>query len=374
MIFQDIMKFNIWRKFLKIEKESIFSAIKRILDGSGDLDIDELIEDISVKEGNIVVVLLAKNESNAEKLEPIRSKIQSGLKSLNGVASVTVVITAENKSRNSTDNKSSTNKNLKIKYIIAVASGKGGVGKSTVSVNTAMALSLEGFKVAILDADIYGPSLPRMMGISEKPRTNSLNKIVPVESFGVKCMSIGMVVDEEKPVIWRGPMVQGAIQQLIYDVEWETLDFLLIDLPPGTGDAQLTISQKIPQTGAILETTPQDIALLDARKGLNMFRQVDVPITGMIENMSFYICPKCGNEDHLFSHNGAKNTADKMGVEFLGAIPLHSSIRECSDIGHPIVISKPESIETTAFKNIAKKIISTLDKSKASLLPEITIT
>ncbi len=354
---------------MKIEKQSILTSIKEVTNDYENINVEELIEDISIKDGNIVVVLLARNQSNAEELEPVRSLIQKKLKSIKGVTSVTVVITAEKQSTNTNDK----NKSLKIKYIIAIASGKGGVGKSTVAVNTAMALKLEGFKVALLDADIYGPSLPRMMSISQKPKTNSLNKILPVESYGIKCMSIGMVVDEEKPVIWRGPMVQGAIQQLIYDVEWDILDFLIIDLPPGTGDAQLTISQKIPLTGAIIVSTPQDIALLDARKGLNMFRQVDVPITGMIENMSYYICQNCGNKDHIFGHNGAKNTAENMDVNFLGAIPLNSFVRESGDSGQPIVISKPESTEAIAFKNIARKIIDGLEQSKSLTLPEITI-
>jgi ATP-binding protein involved in chromosome partitioning len=243
-----------------------------------------------------------------------------------------------------------------VKAFVAVASGKGGVGKSTTAINLALALSTLGHKVGLLDADIYGPSMPRMMGISGKPRTRSDRKIEPMERYGVTCMSMGFLVPEESPMIWRGPMVMSAIEQLLRDVAWGELDVMVIDLPPGTGDAQLTLTQRVPLTGAVIVSTPQDIALLDARKGLNMFRKVDVPVFGIIENMSYFECPKCGHRSEIFSHGGAHREADQIGVEFLGEIPLDTRIRETSDAGQPIVVSDPASAIAKVYLAIAARV------------------
>ncbi|MCK9189076.1 iron-sulfur cluster carrier protein ApbC [Acidithiobacillus sp.] len=243
-----------------------------------------------------------------------------------------------------------------IKNVIAVASGKGGVGKSTTAVNLALALAKEGAKVGMLDADIYGPSQPRMLGISGKPTSKDGKKMEPMEGHGIKAMSIGFLIDDETPMVWRGPMVMQALEQLLSDTRWGELDYLVVDLPPGTGDTQLTLAQKVPVSGAVIVTTPQDIALLDARKGLKMFEKVGVPILGIIENMSFYICPKCGNEDDIFGHGGGAAMAEQDGVEFLGAIPLDRSIRNEADNGAPTVVAQPDSRLAKIYLELARHV------------------
>ncbi len=240
--------------------------------------------------------------------------------------------------------------------IIAVASGKGGVGKSTTAVNLALGLRDLGLKVGILDADIYGPSMPKLLAIREKPQTVGGNRLKPIERHGMPVMSIGFLIEEETPMIWRGPMVMSALTQMLREVEWGTLDVMVVDMPPGTGDAQLTMAQQVPLAGAVIVSTPQDIALLDARKGLNMFRKVDVPVLGFIENMSYFLCPHCGERSDIFSHGGARKEAEKLGVEFLGEIPLDISIRETSDGGKPIVLSQPDSPHAKVYKQIAARL------------------
>lgn len=254
---------------------------------------------------------------------------------------------------------------LPFKKIIAVASGKGGVGKSTVAVNLAAALAKTGLRTAMLDADIYGPSLPQMLNLPiEKPELNKIKKLVPHEAFGMKVMSMGFLIDEQTPMIWRGPMVQSAIYQMLRDVDWineaagnkKPADILVVDMPPGTGDAQLTMAQKVPLSGAVIVSTPQDIALLDARKGLKMFEQVNVPVLGMIENMSTFVCPNCQHETHIFGHGGAKVEAQKLGCDFLGEVPLEADIRMLSDEGKPFVVSKPNSKAAQVFMHMADGI------------------
>ncbi|MBM3568378.1 MAG: iron-sulfur cluster carrier protein ApbC [Alphaproteobacteria bacterium] len=240
--------------------------------------------------------------------------------------------------------------------IVAVASGKGGVGKSTTAVNLALALAGLGLKVGLMDADIYGPSIPRMLGIDGQPETTEGQKLRPMRNYGIACMSMGFLVPEDTPMIWRGPMVMSAIEQLLREVEWGDLDVLVVDLPPGTGDAQLTMAQRVPLTGAVIVSTPQDIALLDVKKGVNMFRKVDVPVLGIIENMSYYLCPKCGDRADIFGHGGAKDMAGKFGTEFLGEIPLHIAIRETSDAGQPIVVSQPTSPHAEAYRKVAVRL------------------
>jgi ATP-binding protein involved in chromosome partitioning len=248
-----------------------------------------------------------------------------------------------------------------VRIKIAVASGKGGVGKSTVAANLALALRQAGFRVGLLDADIYGPSQQMMMGCTDKPMVNEAQKILPVDGHGVKVMSLGFLMDPDTPVIWRGPMVMKALQQFIEDVEWGTLDYLVVDLPPGTGDAQLTITQQVPLDGAVIVTTPQDVALIDARKGLAMFRKVNVPVLGVIENMSAFICPHCGERSEIFKHGGGRRTAEELGVPYLGDIPIDPAIVVGGDAGVPIVASSPASQAAQAFTAIASAVAQRLE-------------
>ena len=247
-----------------------------------------------------------------------------------------------------------------VRFKIAVASGKGGVGKSTVAANLALALSRLGSTVGLMDSDIYGPSQQMMMGIDEKPFLNEGNQIVPIERFGVRVMSLGFLMDVDQPVIWRGPMVMKAVEQFLQDVSWGKLDFLVVDLPPGTGDAQLTLTQKIHLSGAVIVTTPQDVALIDARKGLAMFQKVNVPVLGIVENMSYFVCRKCGHREEIFKHGGGERTAEKLNVPFLGAIPLDPAVAIGGDAGVPIVAAEPESPVTHAFLRIAETIQQSL--------------
>ena len=247
-----------------------------------------------------------------------------------------------------------------VRFKVAVASGKGGVGKSTVAANLALALSRLGHRVGLMDSDIYGPSQQMMMGIDEKPFINEANRIVPIEKFGVRVMSLGFLMDVDQPVIWRGPMVMKAVEQFLGDVEWGKLDFLVVDLPPGTGDAQLTLTQKIHLSGAVIVTTPQDVSLIDARKGLAMFQKVNVPVLGIVENMSYYICPKCGNRDEIFKHGGGERTAKQLNVPFLGAIPIDPKVAIGGDNGVPIAAAEPRSPVTEAFLRVAEAVSKTL--------------
>ncbi|MDT0634127.1 iron-sulfur cluster carrier protein ApbC [Spectribacter hydrogenoxidans] len=263
-----------------------------------------------------------------------------------------------------------------VKNIIAVASGKGGVGKSTVAANLALALAGEGARVGVLDADIYGPSQPRMLGVSGKPRSEDGKHIIPMQSFGVQSMSIGYLMDDETPTVWRGPMVTQALQQLLNDTLWDDLDYLIVDMPPGTGDIQLTLSQRVPVSGAVIVTTPQDIATLDARKGLQMFRKVNVPVLGIVENMSLHTCSACGHEEHLFGAGGGQQVADRYEVPLLGAVPLEIGIREAADGGRPSVIADPDGSAARHFVGIALRmaaILSRQNKDYARKFPKITV-
>ena len=263
-----------------------------------------------------------------------------------------------------------------VKNIIAVASGKGGVGKSTTAVNLALALAAEGATVGLLDADIYGPSQPRMLGISGQPESKDGRTLEPMRSYDIQTMSIGFLIEEETPMIWRGPMVTQALEQLLNDTNWSELDYLVIDLPPGTGDTQLTLAQKVPVSGAIIVTTPQDIALLDARKGLKMFQKVEVPVLGIVENMSIHICSKCGHAEHIFGQGGGKSMSDQYGVELLGSLPPDIQIREETDNGKPTVIAQPDSRITQMYREIARKTAAKLSlqaKDYAAKFPRIVI-
>jgi ATP-binding protein involved in chromosome partitioning len=263
-----------------------------------------------------------------------------------------------------------------VKNIIAVASGKGGVGKSTTAVNLALALAAEGASVGVLDADIYGPSQPRMLGTTKRPESVDGKTIEPVESYGLQSMSIGFLIDEEEPMIWRGPMVTQALQQMLGDTNWKELDYLVIDLPPGTGDIQLTLSQKVPVSGAVIITTPQDISLLDARKALKMFEKVNVPVLGVIENMSTHICSQCGHEEHIFGSGGGQSMADQYNIDLLGSLPLDIRIREDADSGQPSVVTDPEGEIAMAYRAIARRVAARLaiqGKDYSSAFPEIVI-
>ena len=316
------------------------------------------------KEINIIVKNANANISinidpkNIGLFEPLKNIIKDKILNIPNVLSANIILTAERKnSDNQNNNPVNTKYDIKAKSIIAIASGKGGVGKSTVSVNLAIALKELGKSVALLDADIYGPSIPRMMGIGEKPRTNENNKLIPLENYEIKCMSIGFLIDPDTPTIWRGPMIMKALEQLFLTVEWGEPDFMIVDLPPGTGDIQLTMAQKVPMKGAIIVSTPQDVALIDARKGINMFKKVNTPVLGIIENMSYFICDQCNKRHEIFSHGGARNEAKKMDCNFLGEIPLDKNLRMSSDEGMPIGIKNSNNPIVEAYKEIARKII-----------------
>jgi ATP-binding protein involved in chromosome partitioning len=259
-----------------------------------------------------------------------------------------------------------------VRAIVAVASGKGGVGKSTTAINLAMGLAALGLRTGLLDADIYGPSLPRMAGLSGRPPAAADGqKLAPLVAHGVKVMSMGFLVDEDAPMIWRGPMVQSAIQQMLGDVDWGQLDVMVVDLPPGTGDAQLTMAQRVPLAGAVIVSTPQDIALLDVKKAVNMFRKVDVPILGIVENMSYFCCPNCGHRTDIFAYGGARTTAAAMAVDFLAEIPLDPVIRELSDTGRPVVVAEPESPQAKAYMELARDVADRLDGAEHKPAPRI---
>jgi ATP-binding protein involved in chromosome partitioning len=342
-----------------------------------------MVSGVVVRDGNVGFALEI-DPSEADAKEPLRAACEAAVMALAGVTSVTAVLTAERATGGSPregaapaprggaprsqppQGHDSRGGVPGIAAIVAVASGKGGVGKSTTSVNLALALTTLGQRVGLLDADIYGPSQPRMLGITGKPRSPDGKKLLPMENYGVRVMSMGFLVDEDAPMIWRGPMVQSALQQMLGDVAWGELDVLVVDLPPGTGDAQLTMAQRVPLAGAVIVSTPQDIALLDARKALNMFRKVDVPVFGIVENMSYFLCPSCGHRAEIFSHGGARATAERYGVDFLGEIPLDLVIREHTDAGRPPVVSEPDGPQAAAYVEIARKVIAKLAPADAA--------
>jgi len=305
--------------------------------------------------------------------DELASKLSEILKKISGIGNVTVNV-------DSTIQAHATQKGVKpinqVKNIIAIASGKGGVGKSTTAVNLAMALAVEGANVGILDADIYGPSQPRMLGIHQKPDSKDGKSLEPLIGHGVQSMSIGYLIDEETPMIWRGPMVTQALEQLLNDTNWVDVDYLIIDLPPGTGDIQLTLAQKVPVSGAVIVTTPQDIALLDARKALKMFEKVDVHVLGIVENMSIHICSECGHEEHIFGSGGGQSMSDQYDVDFLGALPLDKKIREEVDNGKPTVAVDPENRISIIYREIARRMaakLSTRAKEHSAKFPSIVI-
>jgi ATP-binding protein involved in chromosome partitioning len=374
-----------------VTQELVLAALRQVIDPDRNQDIVSLgmVSGVQVREGHVGFAIEV-DPQRGPKLEPLRKAAERAVERLDGVLSVTAVLTAEAKPgrggaapvqsqtrghAHAPQGGAAGGKSLVpgVKTIVAVASGKGGVGKSTVAVNLALAFAANGLKVGLLDADIYGPSMPRMMGIAGKPMSRDGRLLEPMQNYGIKCMSMGFLVPEDTPMIWRGPMVMSAIQQMLRDVEWGTLDILVVDLPPGTGDAQLTMAQQVPLSGAVIVSTPQDIALLDARKGLNMFRKVDVPVLGIVENMSYFLCPHCGERSEIFSHGGARKEAEKLGTDFLGEVPLDIQIRETSDGGRPIVVAEPASAHAKLFRAMAERIWVKVSGAPQRAAPRIVI-
>ncbi len=368
----------------QITKEQVLQALAGVIDPDRGQDVValDMVSGVVVKGSNVGFALEVE-PSEAPAKEALRRACEQAVLAVPGVTSATAVLTAERAPANAEarargspvapggparDPSTLGGKPALpgIRSVVAVASGKGGVGKSTTSVNLALALVRLGQRVGLLDADIYGPSQPRMLGIAGRPRSADGKKLLPMENYGVRVMSMGFLVEEDAPMIWRGPMVQSALQQMLGDVEWGELDFLVVDLPPGTGDAQLTMAQRVPLAGAVIVSTPQDIALLDARKALNMFRKVDVPVLGIIENMSYFVCPHCGGRAEIFSHGGARRTAEKFGVDFLGEIPLDLLIREETDAGRPPVVSHPDGPQAGAYLKVAEAVIGKLGSAAAT--------
>jgi ATP-binding protein involved in chromosome partitioning len=372
-----------------VTEAAVLAALRTIEDPDRAGNIVDLgmVSGLALKNGHVAFAIEVERQ-RAPRLEGLRRQAEKVVDKLPGVLSVSAVLTAERQAQGRAgggaggggaqapgQGRAQPQKPAVpgVRAIVAVASGKGGVGKSTTAVNLALALKGLGHSVGLLDADIYGPSQPRMMGISGRPSSPDGKKLLPMENYGVKVMSMGFMVPEETPMIWRGPMVMSAINQMLRDVEWGSLDILVVDLPPGTGDAQLTMAQQVPLSGAVIVSTPQDIALLDARKGLNMFRKVDVPVLGIVENMSYFLCPHCGERSDIFSHGGARREAEKLGVPFLGEIPLDMAIRETSDGGHPIVVSDPASQHAKTYRAIAEQVWRSVSAEQRKAPPRIVV-
>lgn len=361
----------------ELTEDLVRSALAKVRTPEGvALSVSPALTGVVVTSGKVYLSINVE-PAQARAWEGVRIAAESAVKALPGVASALVALTAERKvapaapaGHGHGHGAPAPSRAISVPgvaSIIAVASGKGGVGKSTTSINLALALRDLGLKVGLLDADIYGPSVPRLTGVAQKPETTPDGKtMIPLENFGLQLMSIGFLVEEDTPMIWRGPMVMSAISQMLKEVKWGPLDVLVVDMPPGTGDAQLTMAQQVNLAGAVIVSTPQDLALIDARRGVAMFERVNVPILGVVENMAYFVCPHCGGRSDIFGHGGAHAEADKMGVPFLGEIPLHMRIREMSDAGLPIVVSDPASPQADAYRHVARGVKAALERATAS--------
>lgn len=384
----------------QITKDVVLAQLKQVTgpDFEGDVVSLGLVSDIFIADNKVFFSITVPSD-RAQAMEPLRLRAEKLVKDIPGVAGALVTLTAERKGgRTSDDAPQSRPKSVSppapqprpaaphshatpqpqakpgipgVGKIIAVASGKGGVGKSTTSVNIAVGLQALGLKVGILDADIYGPSMPRLLGISGRPETVNGRIMKPMSNYGLKVMSMGFLVEEETPMIWRGPMVMSALNQMMREVEWGNLDVMVVDMPPGTGDAQLTMAQQVPLAGAVIVSTPQDLALIDARKGLNMFAKVNVPLLGIVENMSYFIAPDTGKRYDIFGHGGAQREAERLNVPFLGAVPLDMQIRELSDAGMPITVKEPDSPHAKIYRDIAEKVWSQVSGGSTRAAPKI---
>lgn len=376
---------------MSVTREAVIERLKTVNgpDFTGNIVDLGLVSEIFIADGKVFFSITVP-AARAQEMEPLRAAAERVVKAIPGVVGAVVALTAEKKgggmesapprptaqpqprpapaTRPAPHAPPSESRGKRgvpgIAAIIAVASGKGGVGKSTTAVNIALGLSANGLKVGVLDADIYGPSMPRLLNIHGRPQTADGKTLRPMENFGLKVMSMGFLVDEETPMIWRGPMVMSALTQMLREVEWGDLDVLVVDMPPGTGDAQLTMAQQVPLAGAIIVSTPQDLALIDARKGLNMFKKVDVPLLGIVENMSYFIAPDTGKRYDIFGHGGARREAERLGVHFLGEVPLVMGIRETSDAGAPVVASNPDGAEAKIYRDIAAKVWERLNEER----------
>jgi ATP-binding protein involved in chromosome partitioning len=345
-----------------------------------------VLSDILVADGK-VFFSIAVNAAVVQAWEPVRQRAEAAVKAIPGVVSVMVALTAERKAGTAPPQTRPPQPQhggpagarapnptaiAGVGAIIAVASGKGGVGKSTTAVNLALGLRDLGLEVGLLDADIYGPSMPKLLGLKGRPQTRG-NLLIPMDGHGLKVMSIGFLVEEETPMIWRGPMVMSALTQMLREVEWGTLDIMVVDMPPGTGDAQLTMAQQVPLKGAVIVSTPQDLALIDARRGIAMFNRVNVPVLGIVENMSYFLCPHCGTRSDIFGHGGARREAERLGVPFLGEVPLHMEIRERSDAGLPVVTTVPDGPHARIYRDIAARVRDELVGRSGKAAPKIVI-
>ncbi len=354
--------------------EAVQAVLKNLVDPNTHIDYvtAKNVKNLRVEDGDISVDIVLAYPAKSQ-FDIVRKSLINALRELPGVKNVSVNVSSQIVAH-------AVQRGVKllpsVKNIIAVASGKGGVGKSTTAVNLALALAAEGAQVGILDADIYGPSQPMMLGITGRPESIEENTIEPMEGHGLQASSIGFLIEEDAPMVWRGPMVTSALEQLLRQTRWRDLDYLIVDMPPGTGDIQLTLAQKVPVTGAVIVTTPQDIALLDARKGLKMFEKVGVPIVGIIENMSTYVCTQCGHEEHIFGTGGGEKMCKEYSVDFLGALPLNLSIREQADAGRPTVVADPDGAISAIYKNIARQVairVANLAKDMSSKFPNIVV-
>ena len=353
---------------MAVTKEHVLAALERVESPRGvPLPTTGTLSEVVAGDGKVFFSITV-DAADVKAWEPVRKRAEEIVRALPGVRSALVALTAERKAgapsarpppqsaRPAAPRGESIQGVPGVDAIIAVASGKGGVGKSTTAVNLALGLSALGLKVGILDADIYGPSLPKLLAIKERPQTIGGTRLKPITRYGLTVMSIGFLIDEETPMIWRGPMVISALTQMLREVEWGTLDVMVVDMPPGTGDAQLTMAQQVPLRGAVIVSTPQDLALIDARRGVSMFKRVNVPVLGVVENMSYFLCPHCGTRSDIFGHGGARHEAERLGVPFLGEVPLHMAIREKSDAGLPVVATEPDGPHAQIYRDIAGKV------------------